>query len=130
MDSIHLLRMGFQRGNRQVPRSCMGLRHVVDLRISSGRAFCDGIGLGSRLVYSRRMNFPVEFDQIEGRFKPINDILGLCRERGRVAKDPDYLALVRVVQALSNEVRNLERNLLLAEPPIRPLHGRGVSAEL
>jgi len=76
------------------------------------------------------MTFPVEYDQIEGLFQPINDILSLCRERGRATRDPDYLALVRVVQALSNEVRNLERNLLLAEPLIRPLHRRGIFPEL
>ena len=33
----------------------------------------------------------------------------------RATHDPDYLALVSAVQALSNELRDLERNLLMAE---------------
>ena len=47
------------------------------------------------------------------RALPINDMLSICREKARATHDPDYLALVRAVQALSNELRDLERNLLM-----------------
>lgn len=53
-----------------------------------------------------------EFEEINGRFEPINDILAICKEKAMVASDADSLALVRAVQALSKEVRNLERKLL------------------
>lgn len=53
-----------------------------------------------------------EFDEIKGRFEPIIDMLTLCKEKARVANDTDSLALVRAVQALTKEVRDLERKLL------------------
>jgi hypothetical protein len=61
------------------------------------------------------MKLAAEFDEINGRFQPINDMLTLCRQKARDTHDADYLALVQAVQALSNRVRDLERNLLLAE---------------
>ena len=67
------------------------------------------------LMYVLRMKFATEFEEINGRFQPINDMLSICRQKARATHDPDYLALVRAVQALSNEVRDLERNLLVAE---------------
>ena len=59
------------------------------------------------------MKLAAEFDEINGRFQPINDMLNVCRERARAANDTDYLALLKAVQALSNELRDLERSLLL-----------------
>jgi len=58
------------------------------------------------------MNFPVEFDEIDGRFQPINDMLWVCQETAKASHDSDYLALIRAIRALSNELRDLERNLL------------------
>jgi hypothetical protein len=67
------------------------------------------------LIYPLGMKFATEFAEIDGRFQPINDMLSICRQKARATHDADYLALVRAVQALSNEVRDLERNLLMAE---------------
>ena len=53
-----------------------------------------------------------EFEEINGRFEPINDMLAVCKEKAQVTSDTDSLALVRAVQALTKEVRNLERKLL------------------
>lgn len=58
------------------------------------------------------MKLATEFDEISGRFQPINDMLSVCRKKAEATKDADYSALVQAVQALSNEVRNLERSLL------------------
>ena len=69
----------------------------------------------NRKIYAFGVKLASEFGEIDGRFQPINDMLSICREKARASHDPDYLALVRAVQALSNEVRDLERNLLMAE---------------
>ena len=61
------------------------------------------------------MKFPAEFDEINGSFEPINDMLSVCRRKARARNDADSVVLVSAVQALSNLVRDLERNLLLAE---------------
>jgi hypothetical protein len=61
------------------------------------------------------MRLASEFEEINGRFQPINDLLSMCRERARATGDAEYLPLVIAVQALSNLVRDLERSLLLAE---------------
>ena len=53
-----------------------------------------------------------EFDEIKGRFEPIIDMLALCKEKARATNDTDSLALVRAVQALAKEMRDLERKLL------------------
>lgn len=53
-----------------------------------------------------------EFDEIKGRFEPIIDMLSLCKEKARAEKNANSLALVRAVQALTREVRDLERRLL------------------
>lgn len=53
-----------------------------------------------------------EFDEIKGRFEPIIEMLSLYKEKARAEKNAESLALVRAVQALTREVRDLERRLL------------------
>lgn len=72
--------------------------------------YCPNGGYGHQT-----MKLAAKFDEINGRFQTINDMLSLSHERARARKDADYSALVQAVQALSNEVRDLERSLLLAE---------------
>src|SRR5215469_12393753 len=79
------------------------------------RPLYTGQDILNRKIYALGMKLASEFGEIDGRFQPINDMLNMCREKARASHDPDYLALVRAVQALSNEVRDLERNLLMAE---------------
>ena len=69
----------------------------------------------SRCILRHTMSLAAESEEINGRFQPINDMLTVCRDRARATNDADYLALVTAVQALGNAVRNLERNLLIAE---------------
>jgi len=54
----------------------------------------------------------VEFDEIHGRFEPIDDMLFFCRERADETQDLGYATLVAAVQRLSNEVQSLERKLM------------------
>jgi len=53
-----------------------------------------------------------EFKEISGRFEPINDMLLVCRNKARSGNDANLLALVEAVQAVSNELRDLERRML------------------
>lgn len=53
-----------------------------------------------------------EFGEIKGRFERINDILAMCKMRAQKARNADSLALVGAVQALTRELRDMERNLL------------------
>ena len=60
-----------------------------------------------------------EFEEINGRFEPIDDMLAMCREKARAANNPESLALVRAVQALTRELRDLERKLLADHLEVR-----------
>jgi len=53
-----------------------------------------------------------EFEEINGRFDAIDELLVVCQARAEETHDMEYATLVVAVQRLSKEVRSLERNLL------------------
>jgi len=53
-----------------------------------------------------------EFEQIDGRFEGIDELLFICRAMADETHDMRCAMLVSSVQRLSREVRSLEENLL------------------
>ena len=56
-----------------------------------------------------------EFEEINGRFEAIDELLVVCQANAEETHDMEYATLVVAVQRLSKEVRSLERNLLAIE---------------